>query len=59
MAYVNTHLQPLDHSSVDTSMQRYANSIQGEVRLIRATAVETIRIIRPYGPRDYLHSREE
>jgi len=59
VAYVNTHLQPLDYSSVDTSMQRCANSIQGEVRLIRATAVETIGIIRPHGPREYLQSREE
>ena len=51
--YVDTHQEPLDNSSIDESMQRYANQTQGEVRLIRALAVETIRIIRPNGPREY------
>jgi hypothetical protein len=50
---VNTHLQPLDNPTIDQRMQRYANSMEGEVRLVRAVAVETIRIIRPNGPREY------
>lgn len=56
---VNTQLQPLDNSAIDEQMQRYANQIQGEVRLIRALAVETIRIIRPNGPREYAYSGDE
>ena len=51
--FVNTNREPLDNSSIDESMQRYANQIQGEVWLIRTLAVETIRIIRPTRPREY------
>ena len=51
--FVSGHRELLDNSSIDEQLQRCANRIQREIRLIRALAIETIRIIRPNGPREY------